>query len=77
MPSVSDAIDGSWITFACPICKLENQCQMRPVALGERVHCRGCHETIQLVDKDASTVTAKRAVSGAVDDLKKALRKLR
>jgi hypothetical protein len=76
MVSISDALDGAWITFACPNCGLENDCRFQQAALEERVHCRGCHETIQLVNKDASTVTAKRQIHSALNHLRKALKRL-
>ncbi len=49
---------------------------MVDVALQERVHCRGCHETIQLVDKDASTVKAFRGAASAEDDVRTALKRI-
>ena len=75
MSSIGAVIDKAWITFSCPLCGLENDCRVQQAALEERVHCRGCHETIQLVDRDASTVTAKRQIDSALNELQKALRK--
>jgi hypothetical protein len=75
--SLNDAIDGAWIKFDCPLCGIENDCRLQQAALEERVHCRGCHETIQLVDKDASTWTAKRQIDSALNELRRAFRKLR
>jgi len=75
--SFGNAINGAWMTFECPQCGLDNSCQIRQVELGERVHCRGCHESIQLVDQDASTVLTKRLMNNAMDDLQKVLNRLR
>jgi transcription initiation factor IIE alpha subunit len=49
---------------------------MQEAALEQRVHCRGCHETIQVVDKDASMVTAKRRIEDAMNEFQRTLRKL-
>jgi len=76
MSSLSDAIDRSWVNFPCPKCGLENECRVQQAALQGRVHCRGCHETIQLVDKDASTVTAKRKIDSAFTTLKRAMKRI-
>lgn len=77
MFSIGDILDGTWITFECPKCGLENHCRLQQAALEERVLCRGCHETLHLVDKDASTVTAKRQIDCALNELQRTIRKLR
>ena len=77
MNSLNSAIDAAWITFPCPTCGLENDCRIQQVTLGERVHCRGCHESIQLVDKDASTVIAKRQIESELCRLQNAFKKFR
>jgi hypothetical protein len=77
MESVVDTIKTAWISFSCPMCGIENRCRVVDVALQERVHCRGCHETIQLVDKDASTVKAFRGAANAINDLGNALREIK
>jgi len=64
----------AWIDFACPECGFTNACQVNQVQSGCRVHCRGCHLTIQLVDNDASTTTAKRKFDSAIGRFKRALR---
>jgi transcription initiation factor IIE alpha subunit len=75
--SIGAAIDKAWFTFLCPVCDLENECRVQQAALEERVHCRGCHETIQLVDRDASTMTTMRQLDSALNELQEALRKFR
>ena len=77
MESVVDVVKSAWISFSCPICGIENRCRMVDVALRDRVHCRGCHETIHLVDEDSGTVKAFRSVANAVDDLVAALRRIK
>ena len=77
MESVVDAVKSAWISFSCPICGIENRSRVLDVALRERVHCRGCHETIHLVDKDASTVKAFRRVAKAIADLRTALGRIK
>ena len=77
MNPIGAAIDKGWFTFSCPLCGLDNDCRVQQAALEERVHCRGCHETIQLVDVDASTVTTKRQIDSALNELQKAFRKFR
>jgi hypothetical protein len=75
--SIGAALEKAWFTYSCPLCGIENDCQLQQAALQERVHCRGCHQTIQLVDRDASTVTVKRQIDSALNELKRALRKIR
>jgi hypothetical protein len=77
MSSIADRIKAAWISFSCPICELENRCRLGDVAMQARVHCRGCHETIRLVDKDASTVAGVRRVKNAVDGFRTALKRLK
>lgn len=77
MNSIDSEIDKAWLTFLCPLCGLENDYRVQQATLEERIHCRGCHETIQLVDRNASTVTTKRHIHSALDELQKALRNFR
>jgi hypothetical protein len=77
MESVVDVIKSAWVPFPCPVCDIENRCRVVDVALQERVYCRGCHETIQLVDKNASTIKAFRGAANAVDDLRAALKQIK
>jgi hypothetical protein len=75
MVSISLTLDNTWISFPCPVCEIENDCQAQQAARGESVHCRGCHLTIQLVDKDSSIATSKRRLDAQLRDLQKALGK--
>ncbi len=77
MESLVDTIRLTWFSFPCPNCGIENRCRMVDVSLQERVHCRGCHETIHLVDKDASTVRAYRGAANAINDLTNALKRIK
>ena len=77
MDSVVDALKTAWISIDCPVCNFEIRCRIASIALQEFVHCRGCHETIHLIDKDASTVQAFRRASNAVDDIRNALNRIK
>lgn len=74
MHSIHEMIDRAWVNFDCPKCGFENDCRVQQAALEERLLCRGCHETIQLIDKDASTVVAKRQIDSALNGLRSAFR---
>jgi hypothetical protein len=76
MNDIANAIGKSWITFPCPKCGLENDCYLLQVTLGETVLCRGCHMSLNLVDKDASTHTATSQIERALSDLQDVLSKL-
>jgi hypothetical protein len=69
MLSLGDMMRRHWVTVKCPACGFENDVQIGRASLGERVLCRGCHVTIQLVDKDVSTVVTKKAADRAIDEL--------
>lgn len=70
-------IDGMWFVFPCPVCGLENDCRIQDVILGEFVLCRGCHQTIQLVDHQASTFLAERRIDNALQDLNRTFKRLK
>lgn len=77
MESIISMMKSEWIPFSCPVCDIENRCRVLDVALQARIHCRGCHETIHLVDKDASAVRTFRSTANAVDDLITTLRRIK
>ena len=75
MATLVSLIKSAWIAVGCPSCGIENSVRVADAALGRRVMCRGCHQTIQLVDKDVSTVRTFRAINAAMEDLRAALSK--
>jgi Zn ribbon nucleic-acid-binding protein len=76
MFSLGSMMRRHWVTVQCPACGFENDVQMGQASLNERVLCSGCHMTIQLVDKDVSTVVTTKAAARAMDDLQEALKRL-
>src|SRR5438094_591315 len=73
MASLVESLKSTWISFSCPICGIENRCRLLEATLQLRVHCRGCHDTIQLVDKDASAAQSFRRIGNAMESFRSAL----
>lgn len=57
------------ISFRCPNCPFSNRIMLRDVELGKSVICSGCHCTISLNDKDASTKRKSQCVERSVEEL--------
>lgn len=59
-------LDQARFSVSCPECRFHNSATIRHVRLSQRLICRGCKREIQLTDKKASAVRARRQVSDAL-----------
>lgn len=67
-------LDNYEIEFECPNCNFSNKVTLRHIRLGEKIICSGCHEFIQLVDKDVSTSKTIKSVKHSIDKLTKSMK---
>ena len=66
-------LDRRFITADCPKCRYPMDIQFLSVRLQEVVYCPCCKLSIQLADDSASSHSADKSISKAMDDLAETL----
>ena len=66
-------LDRSFISADCPKCTYPMDIQFLSVRLQEVVYCPCCKSSIQLTDDDASSHSANKSISKAMDNLEETL----
>jgi transcription elongation factor Elf1 len=69
-------LDNVELEFQCPKCGFSNRVTLKQVRLGEIIICSGCHESIKLVDKDASTQRAVNDIEKSFEGLEKTIEEI-